>query len=237
MSVSPVEWIIARSMTFSSSRTLPGHACSCSAASTPEGIRVKRRFSARWRRLMKNHARRGMSSIRSRSGGSDDREDVQPVVEVDPEASLPDRGVEIVVRRGDDPYVDLARLRRPDALELAFLQHAQQLGLDVGGQIADLVEEDRAAVRQLETALAHRDRAGKGAALVSEQLALDQRRRQGGAVRPGRTDARGGCCGCAPPARTAPCPCRSRPGSPPRRRSRPPPARGRARHAARANRR
>ena len=86
------------------------------------------------------------------------------------------------MRGGDDPHVDLARLRRPDALELAFLQHAQQLGLHVGGQVADLVEEQRAAVGQLEAALARRHRAGERAALVPEQLALDQRRRQRGAV-------------------------------------------------------
>ncbi len=46
-SVSPVEWIIARSTTFSSSRTLPGHECCCSAASTGGGMLVNRRFSAR----------------------------------------------------------------------------------------------------------------------------------------------------------------------------------------------
>ena len=86
------------------------------------------------------------------------------------------------MRRGDDPHVHPARLRRTDALELAFLQHPQQLGLDVRGELADLVEEDRAAVRELEAALPHRHRAGERAALVAEQLALDQRRRQRRAV-------------------------------------------------------
>ena len=70
----------------------------------------------------------------------------------------------------------------PDALECAFLQHAQQLGLHVGRQIADFVEKERAAVGQLETALAHRDRAREGAALVAEELGLDQRRRERRAV-------------------------------------------------------
>jgi hypothetical protein len=35
-----------------------------------------------------------------------------------------------------------------DPLELAFLQHAQQLGLEAWRDVADLVEEQRAAVRQ-----------------------------------------------------------------------------------------
>ena len=42
-----------------------------------------------------------------------------------------------------------------------------------GGHLAHLVEEERAAVRQLEPALAVGDRAGEGAAHVAEQLALD----------------------------------------------------------------
>ncbi len=37
-----------------------------------------------------------------------------------------------------------------DALELAFLQDAQQLGLDGRRHLADLVEEERAAVGELE---------------------------------------------------------------------------------------
>ena len=45
------------------------------------------------------------------------------------------------------------------ALELPLLQHAQQLHLHVRRQVADLVEEDRAAVGELETAFAGRDSA------------------------------------------------------------------------------
>ena len=57
------------------------------------------------------------------------------------------------------------------------LEHAQQLGLDRERQLADLVEEHRAAVRALEQARLGRDRAGERALLVAEQLALDQRLR------------------------------------------------------------
>jgi hypothetical protein len=39
-----------------------------------------------------------------------------------------------------------------------FLQHAQQLGLEGGRDVADLVEEEGAAVGQLEAALARRRR-------------------------------------------------------------------------------
>jgi len=46
--------------------------------------------------------------------------------------------------------VDLHRLFAAHALNLVLLQHAQQLGLHVGADLTQLVEEDRAAVRELE---------------------------------------------------------------------------------------
>ena len=102
------------------------------------------------------------------------------------------------------------RVDPPTGLHHLLLQHAQHLGLRLQAHVADLVEEDRAAVRQLELAAAVGHGAGERAAHVAEQLALDQllgnrravhldeRRRCGGG------SARG-CC--APPA---PCRCRSR---------------------------
>ena len=72
--------------------------------------------------------------------------------------------------------------RRAEPLDLAGLQHAQQLDLDLLGELAHLVEEERATVRQLEPAGPHRGRAREGAALVPEQLAFDERRRQRAAV-------------------------------------------------------
>ena len=55
-----------------------------------------------------------------------------------------------------------------------FLDRAQQLGLQLVAQVADLVEEQRAAGRQLELAELLADRAGERALLVAEQRALDQ---------------------------------------------------------------
>ena len=82
-----------------------------------------------------------------------------------------------------------------DALELALLEDAEQLGLGLQGQLADLVEEERAAVGQLEAADAPGDGAGEGALLVAEELALDEPRGEGGAVdldqRPGGPPAVG----------------------------------------------
>ena len=42
----------------------------------------------------------------------------------------------------------------PEPLELVLLEHAQDLGLRAGAHVADLVEEQRAAVGLLEAAVA-----------------------------------------------------------------------------------
>ena len=86
------------------------------------------------------------------------------------------------MRCGDQPEVDLARLRRSQALELPFLKHAQQLGLQLERQVADFIEKERPPVCDLETPMTWIHGAGECAALVAEQLALDQRGRQRRAV-------------------------------------------------------
>src|SRR5207302_2619373 len=111
-----------------------------------------------------------------------DREDVQPVVEVASEGPGRDHLLEVAVRRGDDAHVDLLRARTPEALELLLLQHAQELWLELGRNVADLVEEQRASVCQLEPPHALRDRTAERAPLVTEQLALEETRRDGRTV-------------------------------------------------------
>ena len=66
--------------------------------------------------------RSGISSRRSRSGGSLHRNDVQPVVEILAERTLGDHLREIRMRGGNDADIDLDRVRVADALDLAFLQ-------------------------------------------------------------------------------------------------------------------
>ena len=67
----------------------------------------------------------------------------------------------------------------PEAFDDALLQDAEQLDLDFHRQLADLVEEDRGQVGGLEAADLPRERARVGAPLAAEQLALDERRRDG----------------------------------------------------------
>jgi hypothetical protein len=123
-----------------------------------------------------------MSSGRSRSGGRGEREDVQPIVQIGAETAGRDCIGEVQVGRGDDAYVDAVRARAADAFELLLLQHAQQLRLQLEGKVAHLVEKQRAAVGQLEASDALLDGTGKGAALVTEELALQQAGRDRGTV-------------------------------------------------------
>ena len=103
-------------------------------------------------------------------------------------------------------------LAAADARELALLQHAQQLRLQAERHVADLVEEEGAAGGGLELADAALGGAGERAALVAEELALEQLVRDRRAVERDER-VRGGRSGSGSSWRRAPCPCRSRPGS------------------------
>ena len=85
---------------------------------------------------------------------------------------------QIDVGRGDDAHVDLDRLDAAEPHELALLDHAQQLGLGLERDVADLVEEDRPLVGELEEPLLRIHRAGEGALDVAEQVRLEQVGRQ-----------------------------------------------------------
>ena len=95
----------------------------------------------------------GMSSRRSRSGGSSMHDDVEPVVEVGAEAALrrsaPARSSLVAAMTRQSTGIALVRA---EALDAALLQHAQQLDLQRHRHALDLVEEQRAAVGVLELA-------------------------------------------------------------------------------------
>src|SRR5205823_4966753 len=102
-------------------------------------------------------------------------DDVESVVQVLTKAALFDRLLQVPVRRSDDAHVNSYGARAADALELALLKDAQQLRLHRRRHLADLVEEERAAVGDFELALLLSERAGERAALVAEQFGFEQR--------------------------------------------------------------
>ena len=151
-----------------------------------------------------------MSSRRVAERRELDADDLEPVVRSWRNVPGGDRLGQVAVGRRDQPDVHLDRLVGPDPDDLARLQHAEQLDLGRERDVADLVEEQRAAVGVLEPALALAVGAGEGPLDVAEQLALEDVLAQGGAVQRRRTACTAAGCCCAAPWRPAPCPCRSR---------------------------
>src|SRR5687767_10511268 len=107
--------------------------------------------------------------------GQLDRDDVDPVEEVLAEAAAADLVLEIAGGGREHPHVHLPRALIADAPDLALLQHAQELRLETDRQLADLVEQERAAARLLEEPRLVGARAGERAAHVPEQLRLEER--------------------------------------------------------------
>ena len=109
-------------------------------------------------------------------------DDGEAEVEVLAEAALVDLALEVAVRRRDDADVHATRLRLADAADLARLERAKELRLELERELADLVEEHGAAVGRLERSGAIAVGAGEGAAHVTEELALDEVRADRAAV-------------------------------------------------------
>jgi hypothetical protein len=98
----------------------------------------------------------------------DDRHDVEPPVKVLAERFAFDLAIQIAVAGGDHADIDAVGVGVADALELALLQNAEQLYLQIERRAVDLVEKDRAGVSRFEPAGAVVDRAGEGPANVAE---------------------------------------------------------------------
>src|SRR5205814_4723760 len=99
---------------------------------------------------------------------------VEPEEEILAEMSCADRLVEVAVGGGDDPDVRDAGARFSDALEVLVLEEPEKLGLDRRRDLADFVEEKRAAFRGFHPAGLIAHRSGERALDVSEHLARQQ---------------------------------------------------------------
>ncbi len=89
---------------------------------------------------------------------------------------------QVLVGGGHDADVDLDLLCAADALETALLEHAQELDLEVGGQLADFVEKQGAAVGEFEAAALAGHGARERALFVAKELALQHADVEGHAV-------------------------------------------------------
>src|SRR5262245_23359940 len=114
--------------------------------------------------------------------GEDELHDGQPVVQIGPEAPLPDRELEVIVAGAQDGDVDGLAARRAQPAHRAILDDLEKFALHRLREQTDLVEENGAGVGQLEEARLRLSRVREGPALVAEQLRLDQGLGNGGAV-------------------------------------------------------
>ncbi len=102
------------------------------------------------------------------------REHVEAVVQVFAEGADFNHAFEVFVGRGNDPHIGALGLVAAHALKGPLLQYTQQLDLHRQRHIADFIEEQRTAIGQLETPGAAGDGPGKGALLMTKQLAFQQ---------------------------------------------------------------
>src|SRR5262249_15473162 len=102
-------------------------------------------------------------------------DDVEPVVQIFSEALILHELGEVLVGGGDDAHVYADGAGAAHALELAFLQDAQDLGLGYRREVRHLVEEEGAAVGELEASLLGPGRSRKGTLLIAEELGFEQR--------------------------------------------------------------
>jgi hypothetical protein len=82
--------------------------------------------------------------------------------------------VQIHLRCRDEPHIDGDRAGSSHAHDLVRLEDAEELRLDRGRNVVDIVEEDRAATGELEQSRLGVESARIGAALVPEDFALEQ---------------------------------------------------------------
>src|SRR5262245_25888885 len=164
----PSQSTTARSIVFSSSRTLPGQSYCCSA--------VIALSSTRSMRVLANEMidERGNVVTPFAQRRQLDRNHVEPVEQVLLELAFGDHLAKIAVAGRDHADVDALGPFTAERFELALLEHPQQLRLQRRAHRADFVQEDRAAVCQRELALLGRRRAGERAADVAEELRFEQ---------------------------------------------------------------
>ena len=114
--------------------------------------------------------------------GQVDGDHVQPVVEVLAEAAGADLAAQVAGGGRHQADLDARGLHATHPLELALLDRAQELHLHLHRDLADLVEEERAPVGQLESTRLGLHRAGESPLLEPEQLRFHQLARDGRAV-------------------------------------------------------
>jgi hypothetical protein len=150
-----------------------------------------------------------IAAIAQRGNGDGDGGDTE--VEIFAEELFADALLKVAVGGGNDADVYVNGLRAADAFKAAFFEDAKELGLAGEREFADFVEEERAALGQLDLADLAIAGAGKRAFFMAEEFVFDEIFGDGGAIERDERADRGDrkCDGWR--GRRAPCRCRFRP--------------------------
>ena len=106
----------------------------------------------------------------------------QAVEQILAKFSFRDALFEVGVGGGQHAHVHSLRVCFADRHDLVLFEEAQQLGLHVERQVADLVEKERAGISRSHQPRLVGHRAGERAAAMAEQLTVGQVAAGGGAV-------------------------------------------------------
>ena len=108
--------------------------------------------------------------------------DVEPEKQVLPEAALADHAVQLLVGGGNHADVHRTGPEITDGNDALFLKNAQELGLKMEAEFTDFVEEEGPTIGGANEAKRIAGSASEGSLYVAEQLALEQRVAEGGAI-------------------------------------------------------
>src|ERR1700720_4019027 len=102
------------------------------------------------------------------------RENIQAIVQILSEFTVTDHLPQISIGRRDHTNIDARGTSAAYGLELALLEHAEQLGLKLQWHVSNFIKKQCAAVRQRKPADMRINRSGKGSAFVPEKLTFEK---------------------------------------------------------------
>src|SRR5258705_2328911 len=102
------------------------------------------------------------------------REHVQAIIEIASELALGNHLGQVATGGCHHPQIDAQILGAAKPFKFLFLEHAQKLRLQLKRDVADFVQEKRAAISHFETPDLSRNGASEGTSLVTEQFAFEQ---------------------------------------------------------------
>src|SRR5712691_428893 len=109
-------------------------------------------------------------------------QDIEPIKQILTEGAASDSTGEVVQGRRNHPHIHLQGVRATHGHNFPLLQDAQELGLQQHAHVADLVQQQCAALRTPEYSLTIGHRPGEGATHMPKQFSLEQFVRNGRAV-------------------------------------------------------